>query len=633
MAERLLKKGDGAARTAKVAAKEKVAAKTEKVAAKGDDAARQIVLVATYKERQLAWIKKNGVYNYPAKDGDEFDADAFAKIKELWLYADAKGRRHCFAAEFAGKMTRDEFIAAYPSYAKLGMSRSKAYYVFKTSFLAYGPSLENPDVLTRAADFGGRSAKVKKAIAAFKADGAFGSLADYLPSDLSQIPHDHLCVCEAAVQLDFYSSLGHSTVDAGVEIDFFRDTASKTIQDELHLHDIPSSTGFTHVDCFSGVGGFCTGLHAAGFRTLVAIEKIKSCVETYQANHPEVHVVNNDICKVRGDEILPFCPADGVDLVTSGMPCETFSTAGNTSRSFYDERQFLFREGIRVAQMTHAKFLLFENVPAITTKTVSKTSSDLIVDVLKDELVKAGYRNYIEVVLDSTKFGVPQKRKRYFVLGTRLSGVSLRRPLSNLAKPFTVHDAFLDLPPVAPNTWQEGTVYKHESSAFTELMRDDGFWRRERFKTQGVTYQMPMKHRPATLERFSLLHSGEGLRDLFNRYTGAEREVLQRRRVLPRKMFIKRNFRLPVDSPSPTVTSHCLDEFVHPTENRALTVRECARLQSFPDSYDFRGGPYIVPHIDRDVQDKYEQIGDAVPPLLAYAWGRVISEMLMEKAK
>ena len=101
MAERLLKKGDGAARTAKVAAKEKVAAKTEKVAAKGDDAttARQIVLAATYKERQLAWVKKNGVYNYPAKDGDEFDADAFAKIKELWLYADLKGRRHCFAAE------------------------------------------------------------------------------------------------------------------------------------------------------------------------------------------------------------------------------------------------------------------------------------------------------------------------------------------------------------------------------------------------------------------------------------------------------------------------------------------------------------------------------------------------------
>jgi len=79
---------------------------------------------------------------------------------------------------------------------------------------------------------------------------------------------------------------------------------------------------------------------------------------------------------------------------------------------------------------------------------------------------------------------------------------------------------------------------------------------------------------------------------------------------------------------SPTVTSHCLDEFVHPKYDRALTVRECARLQSFPDSYDFCGGPYLTPHLHNDIQDKYEQIGDAVPPLLAYAWGIKITEIL-----
>ena len=92
-------------------------------------------------------------------------------------------------------------------------------------------------------------------------------------------------------------------------------------------------------------------------------------------------------------------------------------------------------------------------------------------------------------------------------------------------------------------------------------------------------------------------------------------------------MFIKRNLRLKENEAAPTVTSHCLDEFVHPIHNRCLTVRECARLQSFPDSYNFVGGPYIVPHIDRTVQDKYEQIGDAVPPLLAYAWGLQIKEL------
>ena len=139
-----------------------------------------------------------------------------------------------------------------------------------------------------------------------------------------------------------------------------------------------------------------------------------------------------------------------------------------------------------------------------------------------------------------------------------------------------------------------------------------------------------MKHRPATLERFSMLREGESLKDLFSRFCGEELKALQARHVIPNKIFIKRNYRLQSTSPSPTVTSHCLDEFVHPTENRALTVRECARLQSFPDSYDFKGGPYIVPHINREVQDKYEQIGDAVPPLLAYAWGKNILRMLLE---
>ena len=147
----------------------------------------------------------------------------------------------------------------------------------------------------------------------------------------------------------------------------------------------------SHIDCFSGPGGICTGLHAAGFETKIAIEFIKSCVDTYSANHPEVHVIHSDIRNVTEEQILPYIPEDGIDLVTSGMPCETFSTAGNTSRSFYDDRQFLFREGIRIAQIANAKMVLFENVPAIVTKTVAKDDPMLIVDVLKDELRAAGY--------------------------------------------------------------------------------------------------------------------------------------------------------------------------------------------------------------------------------------------------
>lgn len=389
---------------------------------------------------------------------------------------------------------------------------------------------------------------------------------------------------------------------------------------------------YTHIDCFSGPGGICTGLHAAGFETKVAIEYIKSCVDTYSANHPEVHMIWSDIREVKEEQILPYIPEEGVDLVTSGMPCETFSTAGNTSRSFYDERQFLFREGIRIAQISKAKMILFENVPAITTKTVSKKSKKLIVDVLKKELKDAGYGNYIEVVLSANQFGVPQKRNRYFILATKYSDWKLSVPTPTTVQDVSVEDAFAGLRNVIANSGKEQIRYTGKESNYSLLMKDDQFWKRTTKEEGKVINHMPMKHRACTLERFSLLKQGESLKDLFDRYEGKEREELQARRVLPKKVFIKRNYRLKINEASPTVTSHCLDEFVHPKYDRALTVRECARLQSFPDSYDFCGGPYIVPHIDRTTQDKYEQIGDAVPPLLAYAWGTEISSIL-EKEK
>ncbi len=390
---------------------------------------------------------------------------------------------------------------------------------------------------------------------------------------------------------------------------------------------------YTHIDCFSGPGGICTGMHAAGFETKVAIEYIQSCCDTYASNHPEVHLIHDDIRNVKEEDILPYIPSEGIDLVTSGMPCETFSTAGNTSRSFYDDRQFLFREGIRIAQIAKAKFILFENVPGITTKTVEKDSKKLIVDVLKEELEEAGYTNYIEVVLSATDYGVPQRRKRFFILATKDNSLILDKPKPNCEKEISVKEALSGLPNVIPNSEKEATTYKGHLSQYALKMQDLSFWKREQFDNK-LTYQMPMKHRECTLKRFSLLHQGESLKDLFERYQGKEREELQKERVLPKKMFIKRNYRLVSSLPSPTVTSHCLDEFVHPNYDRALTVRECARLQSFPDSYDFCGGPYLTPHLHNDIQDKYEQIGDAVPPLLAYAWGCKIIEIIMsEKGK
>ena len=276
-----------------------------------------------------------------------------------------------------------------------------------------------------------------------------------------------------------------------------------------------------------------------------------------------------------------------------------------------------------------AQIILFENVPAITTKRTARNSGELIINILERELEEAGYINHAKFILNAADYGVPQKRSRLFIVAVQDSRITLSAPEVQ-KHTVTVSEAFSDLPDVIPNTKTEGREYLSCSSEYAALMRNNNFWKTGTGINSSLTYQTPMKHRACTLERFSLLEQGESLKDLFMKYKGEEREALQARRVMPRKMCIKRNYRLKPGEPAPTVTSHCLDEFVHPFSNMALTVRECARLQSFPDCYDFAGGPFIVPHIDREVQDKYEQIGDAVPPLLAYAWGLKLTEILRE---
>jgi len=384
---------------------------------------------------------------------------------------------------------------------------------------------------------------------------------------------------------------------------------------------------YKHIDCFSGVGGICTGFHAAGFSTKIAIEYVDSCVDTYKENHPDVHVLSKDIRGVKAKEIREILSDNEIDIVTSGMPCETFSTAGSKSRSFYDHRQLLFKEGIRIAKLVNSKLILFENVVGIMSKKVKKESDILIIDALYEELEKAGYKNHISVVLNASDFGLPQSRERFFVLASKYNTWKLESPKENLYfKSATVRDAIIDIPNVVVNSGKEINWYNKRESHYSRLMKNEIFWKRTNNKL--LTYHMPPNHREATIERFKLINPGEGLKDLFLKFTDEKIKELQEKHIIPKKYYIQRNRRLLLDSVSPTVTSHCIDELIHPIYNRALTVRECARLQGFPDSYTFPGGPYIIPHLYH-IQDKYEQIGDAVPPLLAYAWGEVIKNILI----
>ena len=245
MAERLLKKKPRkvTSRRAQIPAELDGRAACPHAAADGRASA---AIVGTYKEKQLAWIKRHGIYNYPVREedfgrvehvdrvGGEWKTGngergtgngGFQSVKELWLYADTKGTRHVFEAKYVGIKTRDELVAeyGYPANGVFGRVDGRAacphaaangalrttrptkshgprYYVFKTKFLEYGSRLDDPIVIARTADFGGRSAKVKKAIEQFKTDGEFAPLTHYLPSDIAKVPRSRLRVCEAAVQ-------------------------------------------------------------------------------------------------------------------------------------------------------------------------------------------------------------------------------------------------------------------------------------------------------------------------------------------------------------------------------------------------------------------------------------------------
>ena len=373
MAERLLRAG----------AKKKLGNKRVRKIADNDS----IVLVGTYKDKQLNWIKKNQYYNYPIDDADKLDLALCGKIKELWLYAGAKAKRHCFEAEFVGIQTKSEFLEANPTYKKLGASRHNRYMVFKTKYLELGNFLEGVKVFVRAKDFaGGRAKAVAKAVKQYNEGGEFGILADYLPKEISKLPKAQLRVCEAAVQLEFFSIMG--------------DCVSSSVP-------FPplENPKFTFVDLFAGIGGFHLAMHKLGGKCVFASEWDKDAQITYAANYGIVP--KGDIRKIKETDIPKH------DVLCAGFPCQAFSKAGK-QLGFADETKgTLFFDVERILKYHKTKYIILENVRNLVSHDNGNTWKTIY-----SHLVKLGYRLTPEPLIISPHYlGVPQLRERVVVLG------------------------------------------------------------------------------------------------------------------------------------------------------------------------------------------------------------------------
>ena len=443
------------------------------------------------------------------------------------------------------------------------------------------------------------------------------------------------------------------------------------------------------IDLFSGPGGLCTGFKWAGILPLIGVEWTDTTVETYSTTHNtevfelseyikdgkcnseylkeftvestrsilihgDINSVSNELIK---ELLLKRYGIDSinetVDIVSGGAPCESFSIAG--TRTAGDERDDLFSNIVRISRSTNTKMILFENVRGMFSKAKDGVKGAIfkyICDTFEDKEAVPSYRlvsrNPNEVLLKACDYGVPQARERLFL-------VSIRRDLSvDFSYPNKTHgpgceneyvtagDAILDLPIV--QSGEESTVYQAPKTYrsdnqkwFLSIMRgkksndeilscppkhliDLGL-----FSSNTISCHKGPGHRAYKLKLLSLIKKRESMRSAFERLE-ASGEIEKYRDLFPRTIYGSRNRRLLDDEPSFTVTSHCLDEILHPYLNRAITPREAARLQSFPDWYQF-AGPYVAFHSAKE-QDKYEQIGDAIPPLLAYSIAKELVKAL-----
>ena len=367
------------------------------------------------------------------------------------------------------------------------------------------------------------------------------------------------------------------------------------------------------IDLFAGCGGLSLGFEMAGFHIPVAIEKDDWASETYRKNHPETKVITEDITQILDlNAILP----EGVmtiDGIIGGPPCQGFSLSGNRDKN--DPRNSLFMEFVRFVKHFKPRFFVMENVTGILS--MKTKSGESVKDLIINEFAAAGYKLEI-FTLNAAEFGVPQSRIRVFFVGLR-EGISYDKariePKGFLfgAEQRTIADAIMDLPQIGAG--QGADEMKYASSPTTEYQK----WARE--GSAKIYNHVAMRHTPRLVERFAQIKYGQSVADVAEEFQQRKRGEADK---ISGKVYSQNNMRPYPDRPSPTIPASFQSNFVHPYLNRNYTAREGARLQSFPDTYIFCGKRTTMSW-EKNLS-QYQQIGNAVPPLLAKAIAKKIAD-------
>ena len=345
------------------------------------------------------------------------------------------------------------------------------------------------------------------------------------------------------------------------------------------------------LDLFCGCGGLSKGFKDKGFTILGGIDNDEQALKSFLFNFPESRVYNCDISKTSPQKALynlDIIP-EQIDVLIGGPPCQGFSKINNTnSGSEKDERNELVYSFLNYVEFIHPAIVLIENVPELFYHKNGKTRRNII-----KKLQDNNY-NVSSQIISMYDYGLPQKRRRYFILAALNEkliipeGSSVRR---------SAWDAISDLPVVNQGEGTDGALY--------QIKPQNAFQRKMRKNSAGVFNHFGHKLSEKQTERIKIIKPGETLNEADNnsKYSG----------VYGRLDYI---------NPAPTVTASAhhigAGRYIHPREDRVLTVRELARLQSFPDDFRFFG--------TRIQQTR--QVGNAVPPMFAEYLASIIKKYL-----
>lgn len=349
----------------------------------------------------------------------------------------------------------------------------------------------------------------------------------------------------------------------------------------------------TVIDLFSGVGGLSLGFEEEGFSVLLANEYDESIANAYMKNHKTTKMVVGDITSLDLDAVFGTYK-NKIDVIIGGPPCQGFSQKGQR-KTIYDKRNFLFEYYVKVVELVKPKYFVMENVPNLLTAEKGYFFNEI------ETLFNAMGYFLQHGVLNAADFGVPQNRKRAVIIG-KMNGVAPSLP-SSLNEKVTIWDAISDLAFLESGEGDEVQEYRYAPQSEYE--------KKLRGHANLLYNHKATKHSPLSLKRLRMIPPNAG------------KEVLPKEH-LTKSIYSGTWTRMKKDDISVTITTRfdtpSSGKFTHPFLNRALTVREAARIQSFSDEFIFIGSK----------SSQMRQVGNAVPPLLASAIARVIKNDIME---